>query len=349
MDIIHSTVRKRKSYQVEVKYSILWECALGIAAITNEPLHETLERPISYWDRVKSELPASLLRELEYVQKHNTWKGLLQLLHELNEPTLDEFINFIKTRSSFELKYHCLPFVGEEFQEFRERAAKGDDQALDELKKIAADNPFFPAYMAFIVHTDVKELTNHLVEVMSQWYEHVVLADTKETEAILQTDYEAKIKMQNQLGVEAFVQWATGGISYQPEPHVYSVLLIPQICYRPWSIEADIEGKKVFYYPVSNASLRPGDLYASPDFLVQKYKALGDDVRLKVVKMLSEGDRSLQEITEQLALGKSTVHHHLKLLRSAKLVEVKEQKYSLKREALQLMNKELEEYVERQH
>ena len=47
-----------------------------------------------------------------------------------------------------------------------------------------------------------------------------------------------------------------------------------------------------------------------------KHKALGDEARLRIVKMLFEKERTLQEITERLQLGKSTVHHHLKLLRA---------------------------------
>lgn len=347
MEIIQSTVRKRKSYHVKVRYSILWECALGIAAVTNERLLDTLEVPESEWRQLKETLPKSLKEQLGYVQQHNTWKALLQLLHEVPDSTLDEFLTFIQTRSSSQIKFFCLPYIGEEFQEVREQAANGDEHALDQLKGVAADNPFFPQYMSFIVHVDVNELKNHLVNVMTQWYDEVVSNVEQERIKILQTDYEEKMKMSTQLSSEEFVQWATGGIDYQPEPHVFNVLLIPQICYRPWNIEADIEGTKVFYYPVSNASLSPNDPYAAPDFLVQKYKALGDDIRLKMVKILAEGDCSLQEMTEQLALGKSTIHHHLKMLRAAKLVEMKGMKYSLRRQALSLMDKELAKYLER--
>lgn len=47
--------------------------------------------------------------------------------------------------------------------------------------------------------------------------------------------------------------------------------------------------------------------------------------------MLFEKERTLQEITERLQLGKSTVHHHLKLLRSAKLVDIHDGKYVLRK------------------
>ena len=45
---------------------------------------------------------------------------------------------------------------------------------------------------------------------------------------------------------EELVEWSTGGVIYMPEPSVNHVLLIPQIIYRPWNIEADIEDTKCF-------------------------------------------------------------------------------------------------------
>ena len=70
----------------------------------------------------------------------------------------------------------------------------------------------------------------------------------------------------------------------------------------------------MFHYPIANESIPPEDTYTPSYFLVLKHKALGDEARLRIVKILFEKERTLQEITERLQLGKSTIHHHLKLL-----------------------------------
>ena len=44
MNALTITGRKRESYKVELEYSLLWECALGIAAITNTTDLDTLEK-----------------------------------------------------------------------------------------------------------------------------------------------------------------------------------------------------------------------------------------------------------------------------------------------------------------
>lgn len=347
MDVLHFTSRKRTTYQIKLEYSLLWECALGIAAITNTPIINTLEKPLDYWTTIKGNMSKEFIKELDYVEKHNTWKALLQLLHMRRFNDLQDFTSHIQELTEDQLKFVCLPFIGHPFQDLRKEAASGNGSATSEMKKLTKDNPFFPQYIDYICTVDSTFLKEHLITIMLGWYEAVIKKDIEELHNMLQTDYEMKRDMLNKLEPEAMVEWATGGVSYKPEPSVNQVLLIPQYVYRPWNIEADLEDTKVFYYPISNESISPNDRYMPDDFMVLKYKALGDEARMKIVKLLFEEERTLQEITDQLDLGKSTVHHHLKILRSAKLVEIVDSKYSLKTQALKFLGEELHLYLKK--
>ncbi|RAC17598.1 ArsR family transcriptional regulator, partial [Burkholderia multivorans] len=113
--------------------------------------------------------------------------------------------------------------------------------------------------ISFICQVDSQQLKQHLITVMSEWYEAVIEPDREKLTSILQTDVSIKEKMRQKMDPEEFVEWATGGIRYTPEPSVHKVLLIPQYIYRPWNIKADIEGTTVYYYPVSNESISPND------------------------------------------------------------------------------------------
>jgi predicted DNA-binding protein YlxM (UPF0122 family) len=345
MDVLNLTSRKRETYQVQIKHSILWECALGIAAITNTPLIKTLEKPVEYWNDIRSSLPVIISADLDYVETNNTWKALLQLLHKKDFSDLPDFTSYIHELPITDLKFVCLPFVGDKYQDSRLNAALEVESAINEMKKVTNDNPYLPRYIEFICKTDGKYLKEHLIRVMTGWYEAVIKKDSEQLTKILQTDYENKKRISEKMSPEELVEWSTGGVSYLPEPSVNNVILIPQYIYRPWSIEADIEDTKVFYYPIANESISPNDRYTPNNFLVLKHKALGDDVRMRIVKLLFEKDRTLQDITAQLNIGKSTIHHHLKILRAAKLVVISESKYSLKRQAIELLSKELELYI----
>jgi hypothetical protein len=346
VEVFSTTGRKRETYQVEVKYSLLWECALGIAAITNSHLLDSLDKPKSYWKEVKTSLSADLQAQLDYVETNNTWKALLQLLHQKDFSSLEAFFEYIDKLTDRELIYQCIPFITETYQPLREQAANKNVDAIEQLREATKDNPFFPSYISFICMIEPQQLKQHLIKVMSGWYKAVIEPELKNLNSILQTDAHTKEEMKGKMEPEGYVEWATGGIKYIPEPSVYKVLLIPQYIYRPWNITADLEGTKVYYYPVSNESITPSDKYMPSNFLVLKHKALGDEVRLRMVKLLFEQSRTLQEMTEKLALGKSTIHHHLKILRSAQLVGIEDGKYVLKQQAITSLAKELEQYLQ---
>lgn len=345
VEVLSVTSRKRESYQVQLTYSVLWECVLGIAAITNTPIIPTLEKTEDYWEEIKESLPIELLVELDFVKSKNTWKALLQLLHKRDFADLTEFTTYVQQLPIQELTFDCLPFIGTNYQDLRRSASLGQESAMKEMKKLANDHSFFPHYIEFICHVNGKRLKEHLINVMTGWYKAVIKENSEKLHSILQSDYEIKRKMAEKMSSEELVEWATGGIVYLPEPSVHHVLLIPQYIYRPWNIEADLEGTKVFYYPIANESITTNDRYTPNNFLILKHKALGDEIRLRIVKLLYDRDRTLQDITEEINIGKSTIHHHLKILRAAKLVEILDAKYSLKRKAMDMLSKELDLYL----
>ena len=69
------------------------------------------------------------------------------------------------------------------------------------------------------------------------------------------------------------------------------------------------------------------------------FKALGDESRLAIIRMLLEGESYVELIASRLELTSATVSHHLKKLESAGLVECHRTQfymiYSVKREILE--------------
>jgi DNA-binding transcriptional ArsR family regulator len=87
--------------------------------------------------------------------------------------------------------------------------------------------------------------------------------------------------------------------------------------------------------------------------MVRTYKALSDERRLRILRRLREGDTSLDELTKMLGLSKSTVHHHMSILRAAGLIRIhvstkessKKRIYSLRDQALQDATGSLDSYL----
>ncbi|WP_406945286.1 ArsR/SmtB family transcription factor [Halobacillus sp. SY10] len=345
MEVFSMSSRKRETYQVEVKHSLLWEAALGIAAITNERLLETLDYTKKQWQTIKKSLSTEMLDHLEMVQEKNTWKTILLLLHEKDMGSVEEFNDFVDHLDEEELRYIAIPYLGKKHQEDRRLASQGDQEAVARLQDVSKDNAFFPRYIAYISQVDAHHLKSHIQEVMTGWYEAVIQTDEAMFKGILEQDAFSKKKRIEKLEAEDFVEWATHGIRYMPEPSVYKVIMIPQFIYRPWNVEADIEGAKIFYYPVANESIQPNDPYVPDQMLVQKFKALGDENRLRMLKILMGGGRTLKEMTEEIGMGKTTVYHHLKLLKSARLIVAYGPRYHVSPRAWEMLPKELELFL----
>jgi ArsR family transcriptional regulator, arsenate/arsenite/antimonite-responsive transcriptional repressor len=51
-----------------------------------------------------------------------------------------------------------------------------------------------------------------------------------------------------------------------------------------------------------------------------RFRALGDETRLRILEMLVAGESSVSELTTGVAVGQSLMSHHLRILREAGLV-----------------------------
>ncbi|WP_136604944.1 ArsR/SmtB family transcription factor [Paenibacillus dokdonensis] len=336
---------KRSTYQVELYSSLIFESTLGIAAVTNARLHGSMDKPASYWQQLRDSASGELAQELEFCEKHQTWKMLLQLLHTHPFASTQEFVDFVWSLEDSHFKFLVLPYLESGQEAARLKSAQGDHEAAEELIRACQGHPFFPEMIQTVTGNEVNALKRHLTALLQLWDQEVTLAEAEEKKGILERDLIMKKNLLRSCTPEEVVLRAAG-VEYKPEAGVSRVLLIPHVIYRPWTIEANMKEIQIFYYPVSEASLTPeNDPYQPPGELVQLYKALGDDKRLRALKLICEQDRSLKELTELLGMGKTTVHHHLAILRGAGLVRVKDGSYSWNQSSLDHHDQDLHRFL----
>ena len=117
---------------------------------------------------------------------------------------------------------------------------------------------------------------------------------------------------------------------------------------RPWVLILEQAETRVFVYPIADEHMT-ADCDAPSPWIVKTYKALSDEKRIRVLRRLATGPAGFQELVEYLDAAKSTVHHHLRVLRSARLVKVSlgaDKEYSLRTGVIGEAAKALEEFVE---
>jgi len=185
-----------------------------------------------------------------------------------------------------------------------------------------------------------------LVRIVQQFTDEV-FPNLEIDQSARERDAEDKRALALTMAADRLVETATNGITFTPQLEVGRVVLIPSIVARPWVFITDYAAQRIFVYPVTDEHLT-ADPDAPPAYLVDLYRALGDEKRLRILGMLGDGPMSLAEITERLDLAKSTAHHHLRILRTAGLVRVsvdETRAYSLRRGAMSEAGPMLDRYL----
>jgi DNA-binding transcriptional ArsR family regulator len=139
--------------------------------------------------------------------------------------------------------------------------------------------------------------------------------------ASIDRDADHKRVIARRMDPERLVEEATNGVTAAVRAGLDGVVLVPSVIIRPWVLITERGPKQIFCYPVAEENMG-GDPDSPPPWLVQFYKALGDERRLAILRRLAEGPAALTDLAEHLDLAKSTVHHHMRQLRTAGLVRV---------------------------
>ncbi|MGH2555140.1 MAG: ArsR/SmtB family transcription factor, partial [Actinomycetota bacterium] len=138
---------------------------------------------------------------------------------------------------------------------------------------------------------------------------------------ILERDSTAKRSLAAEETSEKLIEIATNGIEFRGERWIRRVVLMPHVVMRPWNVTCAWEERSIICYPVADESLG-SDQADPPARMLRLYKALGDEKRLRILKRLTEGQATLQDLADHVGLAKSSAHHHMVILRSAGLVTV---------------------------
>lgn len=216
----------------------------------------------------------------------------------------------------------------------QQRAAEGDTSAIDALEADPSCN--LSDGLRLLLTMEPASSTSLLAGAI-ELFDRDVFHGGAEIVGVLQRDADHKRAMAKTMPTPQLVEVATNGITFEAQPEVDGIVLIPSIVIRPWVTIGSAGRRRVFCYPVADQHLA-ADPDSPPAHLVDVYKALGDERRLRLMQLLAaDGPISLADVTDRVGLAKSTVHHHLSILRQAGLVLItvgSDKAYSLRRDAI---------------
>jgi DNA-binding transcriptional ArsR family regulator len=190
--------------------------------------------------------------------------------------------------------------------------------------------------LSVLLPLDPAETRRRLLEVLARWHEESFAAREPGVVAALAADARATAELAATVPPARLIELVCGGFAYEPEPECPRVLLVPHLAARPWLLLCQHRDTRIICHPARDQD--DDERAATAGKLLALGRALGDTQRLRILAALADGPRELDDLAGAVGLSRSTVHHHLGLLRAAGLIRLagnaRRYRYGLRREAV---------------
>ena len=349
---------RRQSLTVEVESAPAYELLMSLCAFNDVcgDFHSEIAYDVgkAWFENVRAKSSPELLANIEQFSfhSHQVWEHLFSLAYNCPPPRdFPTFIAHVEATDPLELRLHFLGYYVREHRrvtppEIIYSAAQGDSEAQKKMLKTSfPDDAEWQKTLRWLLALDMTATKNILLDLLRGWYDEVFREQEPTILPILARDVEAKRALKSTMSPEQLIETCTGW-EYVPEPGIKRVVLIPSYINRPYNSDSRYHDTRIFYFPAADESVAAGT-NAPPVRLLRLAKALADERRLRILKKLSTGSYTLQEMAEDFGVAKTTMHHHLVTLRTAGLVRMRlsDKRYSLRADVLDSLGDLLSMYL----
>src|SRR5688572_144558 len=296
--------------------------------------------------------PADLREEIEFLgtREFGAWCALRGLVARAPVAhDIDSVLDWLAGLDPAEVRRGILSYAVElpEGSALVEKAVDGDSEALEALLD---DRHDLAAFYTTLFALDRGELRDRIVAALRRFREEVYRQVEDGFSSVITRAAKGATILAKGAEPERLIESVTNGLEYRIQPGVRRLVLVPSVIVRPWAVIDQHEDTLMVVFPVADEYLN-ADPDAPTPWMVKVCKALADEKRLRILRRLGEGPSTLDELAKVLDLSKSTVHHHVGLLRGAGLVRIVIDKaagiktYSLRPSILPGAHQALDEYL----
>jgi DNA-binding transcriptional ArsR family regulator len=261
-------------------------------------------------------------------------------------------LEYLRRTDADEIRLHLVDFYDRETRrltppEVIRKAVAGDADATRAfLRSCHPDIEHWQNYLKRVLDDEPEAFKTELLSVLEAWGEAVFSPEEPSIIPILERDVEAKRELSKTLPLGDFIKTATNGVEFSPRSGVERIALVATYVNRPLVSYQEVGETLVIVYPVADESVA-AETDAPPLRLVRLAKALADEKRLRILRALAEGEKGLMELADQFGVPKTTMHHHMIVLRSAGLVAVAvgSKRYRLREETVPDLDELLSGYL----
>jgi DNA-binding transcriptional ArsR family regulator len=315
---------------VTVDVAAAYELLHSVVVVLEADESGTYDADAGWLDGLRERAGTDLLDRLRAVcfGEYDTFRHLAGVAYDADAPRdVAAFLDHLRTLDPIELKLHLVQFYTREARRRTSArvvraAVAGDAEAREEfLRSASPEWEHWTTYLRAVLDADGTQLRDEVASALDAWADGVWKPESLTVMPILERDADAKRELMGTLEIEDFVRTATNGVEFAPRPGVERLVMVPSFFQRPVVSYVEYGEVLMIVYPVADESIS-ADTDTPPLRLVRLSKALGDEKRLRVLRALADGEKSLIELADMFGVAKTTMHHHMIILRSAGLVSV---------------------------
>jgi DNA-binding transcriptional ArsR family regulator len=324
------TRRPSEPPQLSIEVAPAYELLQSIAAVIEGTDSDTYDVGPEWFSAVRARAGEDLLARIAVFAngESDTYYHLVGLAYDTPAPRdVPNFLAHLRQTDPDEIRLHLVQFYERETRRATpatviRAAVGGDADAQDEfLRTSHPDWEPWTAYLRSVLTADGESFKAELIGILETWADRVWKPESLTIMPILERDAAAKRDLVGELPIEQFITSATNGVEFAPRPGISRLVLVPSFVNRPLVTYYEYGELFVIVYPVADESVS-AEIDTPPLRLVRLSKALADEKRLRILRALADGDRSLQELADMFGVAKTTMHHHMIVLRSAGLITV---------------------------
>ncbi len=342
---------------IEVDGSGIYELIISLWSVYKETEDKSaLDVGDDWLAQLHDSTPEDLRQEIETLGGPGCglWLGLLGLVVSAPHPhDPDRALSWLAEINPQRLRRWLLDYVGDHADpSLIEEAADGD---IDAVRRIVCDGTSGESSEEIVAIFEIpaNDVRNRMVTALSRFRTEIFKDFEPDFSDSIKRAAAAQRAITSRDHAKLVIEQVTNGLDYEIPLGVTRVILIPSVVLRPLSLIDQQRDTLLVIYGMADEFI-DSDPEAPPSWLIKTYKALSDERRMRILRRLSEGETTLDELTELLGLSKSTVHHHISVLRVAGLVRVhmghradhkENHTYALRGEALANAGAFLDSYV----
>jgi DNA-binding transcriptional ArsR family regulator len=313
----------RSPLAVEVDSSPVYDLLLSLWVATSGEALTDYELS-GAWFRELEERTSSVPQVEEIADTAgNMWIAVLNLVPMVpGARDIESVVAWLESSDGVDLRAALLDLKCHDVdQNVVRAAAEGDEEAMERILTCEALSPEWSSDLRRLMAMPGRKLTVRVAEAIRGYRDEVYRDIEKHHEGPIAKDAESKRVLVPATPVDRMIEIATNGVQHSLPPHVARLVLAPSVVVRPWSLLAGYGDTFILCYPVADEALDQS-AEAPPRMLVKAYRALGDERRLRILRLLASEPTSLPDLADHFGVAKSTLHHHIGILRAGGLVTV---------------------------